>query len=119
MTEHRERLRATLDELHAELANVGEINPEAREHLTQTLDEIQQALARTQTAPPGTARPQAPADEPPTDADRPGEPGLAHASQRESLIEQLGQSARHFEESHPTLSGIIGSLIDALGRMGI
>jgi hypothetical protein len=31
----------------------------------------------------------------------------------------LAEAARHFEESHPTLSGTLGSVIDTLGQMGI
>ena len=35
------------------------------------------------------------------------------------LTQRLTESARHFEETHPNLAGMIGSVIDALGRMGI
>lgn len=35
------------------------------------------------------------------------------------VVQRLSESARNFEETHPNLSGMIGSVIDALGRMGI
>jgi hypothetical protein len=34
-------------------------------------------------------------------------------------VERLSEAARHFEDSHPNLSGTIGGVIDAIGRMGI
>jgi hypothetical protein len=36
-----------------------------------------------------------------------------------TLPERLRNAARHFEESHPTLSATVGQLIDMLGQMGI
>lgn len=36
-----------------------------------------------------------------------------------SIIDRLRSAERHFEESHPTLSGVVGSVIDALSRIGI
>ena len=36
-----------------------------------------------------------------------------------SLAARLADAEREFEATHPTLSGIVGSIIDALGRMGI
>jgi hypothetical protein len=35
------------------------------------------------------------------------------------LVDRFAEAARHFEDSHPGLSGTIGGVIDALGRMGI
>jgi signal transduction histidine kinase len=36
-----------------------------------------------------------------------------------SLADRLGQVAQAFEESHPTLAGILSRLLDGLGQMGI
>ena len=91
MATDRQRLQATLDDLHAQLGEMEQADPEVRARLQATLAEIQAALA---------AR-----------AQRQPEP--------ESITTRLGEAARHFENSHPNLSGAIGSVIDALGRMGI
>ena len=36
-----------------------------------------------------------------------------------SLGHRLAAAARDFEDSHPALTGTLGSVIDTLGRMGI
>jgi hypothetical protein len=36
-----------------------------------------------------------------------------------SIAHRLTAAAREFEDSHPALTGALGSVIDALGRMGI
>ncbi len=91
------RLKATLDELHQQLADVDELDPALRGQLTTTLDEIQTALAATRV--PNTA-----------DKDN-------AASQ--SMVQRLRDAANDFEESHPAIAGTLGSLIDTLGRTGI
>ena len=84
-----EQLKATLDELHHQLADIDELDPTLRGQLHSAMQEIQTAL-KNKTAPGG-----------------------------ESVMRRLGEAARHFEESHPTISGTIGNLIDTLGRSGI
>jgi len=37
----------------------------------------------------------------------------------DSIVKRLGEAAQHFEDSHPTLFGSVGSVVDALSRMGI
>jgi hypothetical protein len=88
MSVDRERLKATLDELHQQLAQLDEVDPPLRNQLGATLHEIQTTLH----------------SESPAEA---------------SLVDRLREAARDFEESHPALSGTIGSLIDTLGRTGI
>lgn len=91
MSADREHLRQTLDELHQQLADVDDLDPEVRDQLSTALADIQRAL-RT----PG------------------GEPKA-----ESSFTGQLGDAARQFEQTHPTLSGNIRSIVDALARMGI
>ena len=94
MSADRQRLQATLDELHQQLNDVDEIDPALREQLGSALRDIQMALqARAAGNPP--------------------------AAGTDSVAQRLQEAAREFEENHPALSGTIGSLIDALGRMGI
>lgn len=83
-----ERLKATVDELRRELADVDQLDPAVRSQLSAALHDIQTALASK------------------------GAPG-------ESLLQRLRDAAHDFEESHPALAGNVGSLIDALARMGI
>lgn len=90
----KEQLNRTLRQLRDQLGDVDAIGPETRAALHKTVDEIQEAL----------------------DADQPPRP---ETEQHESLLERLGDAARQFEESHPALAGTVGSVIDALGRMGI
>jgi TolA-binding protein len=94
MSYDRDRLQRKLAELQAELDELTNVDPQFRQRLEQTLQELQDAMAQT-TPSSGGSDPH---------------PGLA---------QRLTESARHFEETHPNLSGMIGSVIDALGRMGI
>ncbi len=96
MTENSQRLRAALDEVHRELEQVGDVDPEIRTMLQSALADMQVVL--------GDAA-----------AEDDSGPGVEH----ESIIHRLTEAARHFEQTHPTLSGMLGSTIDALGRMGI
>ena len=89
MTDEQEKLRATIDELHSELASMDHMDDDVQQMLRGTLDEIHTVLKQQESEDSST------------------------------IIGRLNQAARHYEESHPTLSGIIGSIIDTLGRMGI
>ena len=93
-SEHQQKLKTTLDELHAELGQVEELDPAVRRELEVAADEILGVLAKPQRTAKETE----------------------HA---ESFVAQLRQATERFEDTHPTLSGIVGSVIDALGRMGI
>jgi len=102
MAEHSEQLRTTLVELHDQLAKTREITPELRTLLSELATDIERVLAE-----------QAEGQSPSTAA------ASSRVGQRESLVARLGDAAREFEDTHPTLSGTIGSVIDALGQMGI
>ncbi len=91
MSEHTKKIKATLAELEEELRTLPSVDNETRKVLEETVQEIQSALA-------------------------PDEPGEL---QPQSLVDRLGATTQEFEESHPTLTGIISRLIDGLGQMGI
>lgn len=91
MTEHHEKIRATVTELEAELRQLESVDAETRAVLKGALQEILEALQADETE------------------------GLECGS----VTDRLGQAAREFEGSHPTVSGIIGRLVDGLGQMGI
>jgi hypothetical protein len=85
----RQQLQQTLEQLHAQLAGAGPVDPEIRQLLETARHEIQAVLAD----------------------DRP-EP-------RPTLASRLREAAEHFEAEHPALTVTLGSLIDLLARMGI
>jgi hypothetical protein len=95
MSDAGQNLRDTLNQLHRQLEATPDIDPEMRTLLAVTVQDIhaklQGGLERA-----GEAEPAA-----------------------ESIPDRLGEAIRHFEGSHPTLAGTLGSIIDALSRMGI
>jgi len=92
MTDDLARLRTTLQQLHDELDKVEPADPEIQTLLSGAMADIQAKINRQE----GRA------------SDDDG-----------SIVDRLSSVARHYEETHPTLSGIVGSIIDALSRMGI
>ncbi len=90
MSTNYDRLHLALADLQAELDELGPVEPQLRQRLEGTLADLRTALDQSDAA----------------DA----HPGFA---------QRLTETARHFEETHPNLAGMIGSVIDALGRMGI
>ncbi|MCG8584253.1 MAG: DUF4404 family protein [Pirellulales bacterium] len=92
MNEERNALLGTLDDLHEELETAQDVSPEVEEKLREAMDDIRKVLD---------------AKEPDTTETSPGVTG------------GLSDAARDFESSHPTISSMLGSVIDALGRMGI
>ncbi|MBX3412344.1 MAG: DUF4404 family protein [Pirellulales bacterium] len=95
MTASADKLRATLADLRTQLDEVDALDPEARALLNSTLEEIHATLERR------------------------GAGGSASSEEQESLVQGLRDAVDRFEGSHPTLAGAVGSVIDALGRMGI
>ncbi len=91
MPERIERLRATVEELEAELRDLDSIDDETRTVLNEAIDEIQSALKQRD------------------------------ATQLESLSlgDRLQRTVESFEESHPTLAGIVMRVADLLGQIGI
>jgi hypothetical protein len=102
MAENFEQLQATLVELHDQLANTRQITPELRALLAGLATDIERILADQAAGRPPSAA-----------------PASSRVGQRESLIARLSDAAREFEGTHPNLSGTIGSIIDALGQMGV
>jgi hypothetical protein len=89
MTEAKQQLQSTLLQLHSELAQIDPDDPRVRTLLEGAVAEIQSVLGQ-----PATSR----------DA---------------SLIDRLKESAKNFEDTHPTLANTIGSVVDSLSQMGI
>jgi hypothetical protein len=85
----RDRLRSTLQALHAELEAADSLDAEARDRLRSAAREIEQAL----------------------DADAP--------ESASSLGDRLLEATRHFEATHPTVAAAVGRVIDALAALGI
>ena len=92
MPDKSERLRTALADLHTQLSQVDTLDPESRDLLEAIAADIKAALA----APPSTPRP--------------GEL---------SLSQRLSEATRQFEESHPTIGGVVERLVDVLAQMGI
>ena len=110
MPDAAHQLRATLAELQEQLAaagpSTGELNPEVRQRLETALADIHAMLDKG-----GTPESQADVSQ--------GRPGDVASGADESIVERLSAAERHFESTHPTLAGIVGSIINALSRMGI
>jgi hypothetical protein len=91
---HRiEKLRETLRDLEAELQQVETLDPQSRELLATAAAEIHEALDKSQRE------------------DESLEP--------QSFTDRLTSATQKFEESHPTLSRVVGNVIDALAQLGI
>lgn len=95
MSETSDKLRAKLDELHNLLDSLDVVDAEAETLLASAIADLRRKLAAKSTS------------ENLEDAESP------------SIVDRFRAAAEHFEESHPTLTGTIGSVIDALGRMGV
>ena len=88
--------------------------PDEREQLLATLDQLRERLNQTPSLPGATvAKLRA------TLVDIEAALGGKEPASPQRFTERLSQAALEFEASHPMLSGNLGSIIDALGRMGI
>jgi len=47
------------------------------------------------------------------------EGGEETSDENESLLERLNEATRHFEESHPTLTAMVGRVAESLSNLGI
>jgi signal transduction histidine kinase len=88
----KEQIKLRIQELLDELEQVETADPEARQHLESVLSDIRSVVADSNT-----------------DADSDGE----------SLRERLEEATRNFEESHPTLTAMVGRVADSLSNLGI
>lgn len=91
MSEHIDKLRATLEELQEELHAIDTLDPQTRELLEGAKAEVESALHREET----------------------------ESLESHSVIDRLKTAGEDFSDSHPALSRIVGNLIDVLGQMGI
>jgi hypothetical protein len=87
-----QRLRETIEELRAELGEARPVDAGVTERIEGMLDEIESLLDGGGEIP-------------------------AHRHQQ--FLEKLTESARHFEESHLSLTLAVGRVIDALSNIGI
>lgn len=92
MTERMERLKSLVRELETELATIDTSDAESRQALGETLRELRQALQS-----------------------RSAEEALSS----DSFVERLRGAEEDFQLSHPTISGLVVRMIDALGQLGI
>jgi Xaa-Pro aminopeptidase len=87
-------LQQTLRDLHRELADVPQLDPEQRALLEAALTDIQQALAQEQPGATGAVPDIVPAD-------------------------ALEGAAVRLETKHPGLAGAVRAFVDALTKAGI
>ena len=86
------QLRERIQELLGELDQVEAADPDARDRLAAVVEEIRSAVENS--------------DEEGSEAD-------------DSLLERLNEATRHFEESHPTLTAMVGRVAESLSNLGI
>ena len=91
MADQHEKLRQTLDQLQSQLEEMRRLNPAVAESLQATIAEARQVLRGQSTVP----------------------------QRHQSIVDRLRQEVLKYEVSHPNLAGNLGSVIDALGQMGI
>lgn len=97
MPDKRERLLATLAELQRQLEQSNDVPEETRSLVQEALQEISSPEWQSDsTAPNQVAR-----------------------GESSTIGERLSNAAQEFEETHPALAGAVGSVVDALSRMGI
>ena len=87
----KERLRQLVSSLHDELERTPRVDAEDRDLLRDLTGDIEDLVGH---------------EAPPVDT-------------RDSAAEQLESAAVRLEAEHPRLAGILGEIVDALGRLGI
>jgi len=88
----KEQLRNRIQELLEELERTDEVDEDARKRLAGVLEEIRGAVDQD-------------------DGDE--------REDGESLVDRLNEATRQFEESHPTLTAMVGRIADSLSNLGI
>jgi ElaB/YqjD/DUF883 family membrane-anchored ribosome-binding protein len=86
------QIRERIQELLAELEQIEAEDSAARDRLTQVLQEIREAIEASEEAT---------------------------SDRSDSLIERLNDATRQFEESHPTLTAMVGRVAESLSNLGI
>ena len=87
----KEQLGNRIQELLDELEKVEPADPAARDRLAQVLHDIRTMVAESEL----------------------------ESGEHESLRERFDEAARQFEESHPTLTAVVGRVADSLANLGI
>lgn len=88
----KRQLEQSLQQMRTELERAQTLNVSVRQDLLSIVEDIESAIR---------------------DSDE------LRQVQGQPLRERLKDSVRRFEESHPTLTMIVGQVLDDLGRMGI
>ena len=92
MVEKQNELLALLKRLQAQVQETPNLDPQTAEQIQRIVREIESSL-------PG--------------------PNQSVSEEEPSLADRLKETALEFEASHPTLSGTVGGIADALAQMGI
>jgi hypothetical protein len=108
MADSIEKLKAIVRELETELHELPAVDEQAAALLQEAIREIQTVLQSRQF----DARSAVEREPEPLDED-------LQPDASETVIDRLKHAAHQFENSHPTLTGILSRLIDGLGQMGI
>jgi hypothetical protein len=87
----KERLRQLVSSLHEELERTPQVDAEGRRLLRELTGDIDELVGHQQPA----------------------------AEIRDSAAERVESAAVRLESEHPRLAGILGEIMDALGRLGI
>lgn len=87
----KERLRELVSHLHEELERTPQVDAEGRKLLRELTGDIEELVGH-----------EAP-----------------RADSRDSATERVESAAVRLEAEHPRLAGILGEIVDALGRLGI
>jgi hypothetical protein len=89
---NKQQLQQSLQQLRSELDRAQSLDAGARADLLKPMQDIETAIDDNDGLP---------------------------ADEQETLIDQLKESLWQFEKSHPTLTMIMGRVMDDLNRMGI
>jgi hypothetical protein len=108
MTDSIEKLKAIVRELETELRELPAVDEQAAELLQEAIREIQ-VVVHSRQRDAASAIEQEPES---LDED-------VQSESSDTVIDRLNHAAQQFENSHPTLTGILSRLIDGLGQMGI
>ena len=106
MTDSIEKLKEIVRELEDELHELSAVDEQAAELLQEAVREIQTVLQSRQLDARSAVERESLDEDLQPDAS-------------ETVIDRLNRAAHQFENSHPTLTGILSRLIDGLGQMGI
>lgn len=87
----KERLRQLVSSLHEELERTPQVDAEGRDMLRELTGDIEELVGHDAPA----------------------------AESRDSAAERVETAAVRLEAEHPRLAGILGEIVDALGRLGI